>query len=112
MSEPISSVVRTAKTPQQAKIFVAVLRGAGIPAFTDAAPPDEFAMSQQMMNLTSTKVKVPSDALERAEEVLKKHEEEGGKIDPEELARQALEAENPNGPPIGHDRNDDQNPSE
>lgn len=104
MSEPISTVVRIASTPQQAKLFVAILRGAGIPAFTDAATPDEFSMSQQLMNLTSTKVKVPSDALERAEEVLKQHDEEGGKVDLDELTRQALEAENPDGPPIGEDR--------
>lgn len=104
MTEPISSVVRTGSTPQEANLFVAILRGAGIPAFTDGATPDEFSMSQQMMNLTSVKVKVPTDALERAEEVLAKHDEEGGKIDLEELTRQALEAENPNGPPIGQDR--------
>jgi len=106
MSEPISSVVRTASTPEEAKIFVSTLRGAGIPAFTDSAPPDEFAMSQRMMNLTSVEVKVPTDALERAKEVLAKHDEEGGKIDLDELTRQALEAENPNGPPIGQDNDD------
>jgi hypothetical protein len=103
MSEPISAIVKTARTPEQAKLFVATLKAAGIPAFTDGVLQDEFAMSQRMMNLISVKVMVPSDALERAKEVLTKYAEEGAKVDLDELTRQALEAGNPDGLPIGAD---------
>lgn len=106
MSDPISAVVKTAKTPEQAKLFVATLKAAGIPAFSDTALQDEFAMSQRMMNLISVKVMVPSEALEQAKEVLARFDEEGANVDLDDLTRQALEAENPEGPPIGEERDD------
>lgn len=100
MSEPISTVVKIAANPAQAKMFVAQLEAAGIPATTDSAPPDEFAMSQRMMNLNGTKVMVPTEALEKAKEVLADVQD----VDLDELTRQALKAKNPDGPPIGSDR--------
>ena len=99
MSKPISTVVKTASNPEQAKMFVAQLVAAGIPATTDSAPPDEFAMSQRLMNLNGCKVLVPTEALERAKEILSEHPD----IDIDELSRQAMEADNPDGPPIGSD---------
>ena len=99
MSKPISTVAKVAANPEQAKMFVAKLLAAGIPASTDSAPPDEFSMSQRLMNLSGCKVLVPTDALERAREILSEHKD----IDIDELTRQAMEAENPDGPPIGDD---------
>ena len=88
MSERVSAVVTTAATPEQAKLFVARLRGAGIPAFVDPdGAADEFAMSQRLMNLTNVKVMVPVSSLELAREILQPTE-----IDPDELERQALGA--------------------
>lgn len=100
MSKPISTVVKTAANPEQAKMFVAQLKAEGIPATTDSAPPDEFSMSQRLMNLSGCKVMVPTDAVERAKEILSEHDE----IDIDELTRQAMDANNPDGPPIGSDR--------
>jgi hypothetical protein len=99
MSKPISTVVKTAANPEQAKMFVAQLAAAGIPASTDSSPPDEFSMSQRLMNLSGCKVMVPTDAADRAMDILSEHDE----VDLDELTRQAMEANNPDGPPIGSD---------
>lgn len=86
MAGPIESVVRTAQTPEQAKVFVAMLMAEGIPARTDGESlADEFATSRRLMNLLGTKVMVPTQSLERAREIL-----QPAAVDPEELARQAL----------------------
>lgn len=86
MATPIESVVRTAQTPEQAKVFVAMLMAEGIPARTDGESlADEFATSRRLMNLLGTKVMVPTQSLERAREIL-----QPPAVDPEELARQAL----------------------
>jgi hypothetical protein len=100
MSDPISTVVKIAANPEQAKMFVAQLTAVGIPASTDSAPPDEFSMSQRMMNLNGCKVIVPTEAHERAKEILSEHQD----VDLDELTRQAIEADNPDGPPIGSNR--------
>ena len=107
MSHPISAIVTIADTPDQAKLFVACLKAADIPAFTDGSPPDEFAMSQQLLNLTSTKVMVPHDALQRAKEVLEEAFPERAPVDLEELTRQALAAEQPETPSDDSDRSSD-----
>ena len=45
MNEPISTVVKVASTPDQARIYVAMLEAEGIPAFVDGnSSADEFAM--------------------------------------------------------------------
>lgn len=100
MGSSISTVVTTAANPEQAKMFVAQLAAAGIPAATDDAPPDEFSMSQRMMNLNGCKVMVPTEAMERAKEILSENKD----VDIDELTRQAMEADNPDGPPIGNGR--------
>ena len=88
MSEPISVVVKVARTPEQAKVFVAMLQAEGIPAFVEGnALADEFAMSQRMLNTQNVRVMVPSEAAERAAELL-----EPSEVDPEQLAREAMEA--------------------
>lgn len=85
MTPPISSVVRVAKSPEQAKIYVALLAGEGIPAHIEGEGlVDEFAMSRRMMNLVAVRVFVPTASLERAREVLAATE-----ISEEELERQA-----------------------
>ena len=98
MRDPISVVAKVAANPEQAKLFVSMLAAEGIPATTDGTPPDEFAMSQRLMNLAGCKVMVPTEALERAQEILKPAE-----VDLDELTRQAMSAESPEGPPTGTD---------
>ena len=88
MSGPISSVVKIATSVDQAKVFVAMLKAEGIPAFVDGDnAADEFAMSQRLMNMTNVKVMVPTSALEQAREILAPLD-----ISEEELDRQAREA--------------------
>ncbi|MBL8728575.1 MAG: DUF2007 domain-containing protein [Planctomycetes bacterium] len=94
MSQPLMSVVRTANSPDQAKMFVALLQADGIPAHVDGdGLVDEFVTSRRMMNLTGVKVLVPTASLERARDLLAPVE-----IDAAELERQALEAEDPESP--------------
>ena len=86
MSQPIQSVARVANTPAQAKIFVAMLEAEGIPARIDGdSLADEFAVSQRLLNLSGTRVLVPTSALQRAQEILQMEP-----VDPEELERAAL----------------------
>lgn len=86
MSQPIQSVARVANTPAQAKIFVAMLEAEGIPARIDGETlADEFAASQRLLNLSGTRVLVPTSALQRAQEILQTEP-----VDPEELERAAL----------------------
>ena len=91
MTDPISVVVKVASTPDQAKIYVAMLRAEGIPAAVDGGSlTDEFAMSQRLMNVSSVKVMVPASSLERAKEIL-----HPVAIDPADLAAQAMNATGP-----------------
>jgi len=91
MSQPIATVVRVAATPEQAKIFVALLQAEGIPAHTDGdSLADEVAMSRRLINLAGTRVMVPTSSLERAREILG-----AVQIDEAELAAQALAADAP-----------------
>lgn len=88
MTDPIASVVRIAASPEQAKIFVAMLQAEGIPATVEGdSLADEFAMSRRLMNLAGTKVMVPTSSLDRAKEIL-----DVGAIDADELEAQALSA--------------------
>lgn len=60
-----------ARNPWDARIIVAIMEDAGIPAFIPGGLlTDEFAMSQQLMNLTAVKVRVPADRLEDAQAAL------------------------------------------
>ena len=91
MSKPLTSVVRVATTPEQAKVLVALLQAEGIPAHVDGdGLADEFAMSRRLMNLVATRVVVPTASLDAAREIL-------GDVDiaPDELERQALAAGEP-----------------
>jgi hypothetical protein len=86
VSTPIEAVVRTANTPAQAKVYVAMLMAEGIPARIDGdSLTDEFAASRRLMNLMGTNVMVPTQSLARAREIL-----QPVAIDPAELERQAL----------------------
>lgn len=88
MSDPISVVVKVAATPDQAKLYVALLQSAGIPAHVEGdALADEVAISRRVMNLGGVRVMVPPSSLERARNILQPTE-----IDEEELAAQALAA--------------------
>lgn len=88
MNDPISTVVKVASTPDQARIYVAMLEAAGIPAFVDGnSSADEFAMSQRLLNVSNVRVLVPTEAVERALDVLKPTE-----VDVDDLEQQALAA--------------------
>jgi hypothetical protein len=88
VSEPISTVVKVASTPDQAKIYVAMLEAEGIPAFIDGnSSVDEFAMSQRLLNVNNVRVMVPTEAAERAREILKPTD-----VDQDDLTRQAMES--------------------
>ena len=88
MNEPISTVVKVASTPDQARIYVAMLEAEGIPAFVDGnSSADEFAMSQRMLNVSNVRVLVPTEAAERALEILKPAE-----VGVDDLTRQAMDA--------------------
>ncbi|MDO8348992.1 MAG: hypothetical protein Q7T30_02060, partial [Planctomycetota bacterium] len=91
MTQPIASVARIAATPEQAKIFVALLQAEGIPASIEGdSLADEVAVSRRMLNLNGTRVMVPTGSLERAREVLG-----AVQIDEAELEAQALAADAP-----------------
>ena len=95
MNQPLMSVVRIANSPDQAKLFVALLQGEGIPAHIDGdGLADEFVTSRRIMNLAGVKVLVPTASLVRALDLLGPVE-----IDAAELERQALAAEDPEAPP-------------
>jgi len=86
MTAPIESVACTARTPAQAKVFVAMLMAEGIPARIDGDTlTDEFAASRRLMNLLGTRVMVPTRSLDVARELL-----QPATIDGAELERQAL----------------------
>jgi hypothetical protein len=88
MNEPIESCLRTASTPAQAKVFVAMLRAEGIPARVDGDTlTDEFATSRLLLNLSGTRVMVPTTSLARAAEILQPMQ-----VDAAELEREALAA--------------------
>lgn len=88
MNDPISVVVKVAATPDQAKVYVALLQSAGIPAHVEGdALADEVAISRRVMNLGGVRVMVPPSSLERARDILKPTA-----IDEEDLAAQALAA--------------------
>ncbi|HEU4418148.1 MAG TPA: hypothetical protein VFT55_04370, partial [Planctomycetota bacterium] len=91
MDRPLSAVARVAATPDQAKVFVAMLQAEGIPAYVEGDMlADEVAASRRLMNLAGTRVLVPSASLERAREILGNTE-----VDPAELEKQALAAADP-----------------
>ena len=91
MDRPLSAVVRVAATPDQAKVFAALLQAEGIPAYIEGDMlADEVAASRRLINLAGTRVLVPSASLERAREILGNTE-----VDPAELEQQALSAAEP-----------------
>lgn len=95
MKQPLTTVVCTANSPDQAKLFAALLQAEGIPAHIEGdGLADEFVTSRRMLNLAGVRVHVPTASLERAREVLGPVE-----IDEAELERQALEAGDAEQPP-------------
>jgi hypothetical protein len=100
MREPIETAVRTANTPAQAKVFVAMLQAEGIPARVDGESlTDEFAASRRLMNLAGVKVMVPTSSLPRAREILQPVQ-----VDPDELEREAMAAAGERAAPVETDR--------
>lgn len=96
VTQPITSVVRVAATTSQAKILVAQLQAAGIPAFVEGdSLADEVAVSRRMLNLNGTRVMVPTQSLAAAREVLAE-----AQVPVEDLEAQAIGAEDPETPPM------------
>ncbi|HLQ38645.1 MAG TPA: hypothetical protein VK348_12630 [Planctomycetota bacterium] len=102
-------VVRTATTPAEARVLVALLQAEGIPAHVDGdSLSDEVAVSRRLMNLNGVRVQVPADLHARALEILA-----NCKVDDTELEQQALSAADPESEPpptrpatgLGHARN-------
>ena len=88
MTKPIESIAKVASTPEQAKVYVAMLQGAGSPARIEGdCLVDDFAVARRLMNLMGTRVMVPTGSLALAHEVL-----QPVAIDPNELVQQALAA--------------------
>ncbi len=82
MSSKEPAVVRTAKSPFEADVLVSILEQAGIPALRSGGMlTDEFAMTQQLMNVGGVEVRVPGDRLEEAMQVLKEADEAGLALD-------------------------------
>jgi hypothetical protein len=80
-------VVRTASTPSQAKVFVALLQAEGIPAYIEGdSLTDEFAASRRLMNLLGVNVLVPASERERAAEILANVELPAGELEAQALA--------------------------
>jgi hypothetical protein len=95
MADPDAVIAKVATTPAQAKIWVALLHGAGIPAYTDGdSLADEIAVSRRVLNLNGTRVFVPKNSLEQARELLTTTT-----VDERELEAQALAAADPETPP-------------
>lgn len=75
-------VVETAKSPFEAQVIAAVLRGAGVPVYIGGSMlTDEFAASQRLMGLGGVRVQVPSDQLENARQALVEARDAGVDID-------------------------------
>lgn len=70
-----------ARSPWDARIIAAIMADAGIPAFVAGGLlTDEFAMSQQLMNLQGVQVRVPRDRLEEAQAALAAAREAGKQL--------------------------------
>lgn len=64
-------VIRTAATPAEAQVLVALLQSAGIPAHVEGtALADEFALSRRLLNLHCVRVVVPAACAVQARELL------------------------------------------
>ena len=75
-------VVETAKSPFEAQVIAAVLRGAGVPVYIGGSMlTDEFAASQRLMGLGGVRVQVPGDQLENARRALVEAREVGVDLD-------------------------------
>ncbi len=79
--EPVQ--LTTARTVFEADIIVSILNGAGIPAYRPGSMlVDEFAMSQQLMNLQGVTVFVPGNRLDEARRAL--DQADAGQVDGDE----------------------------
>ena len=89
-SEETMVVLHQARTPVEAEILAALLRGQGIAVLIQGGQlNDQFAVSQRFMNLQGVKLLVHPDRLEEAQKILA----ERGDVDQQELERQAMNEE-------------------
>ncbi len=79
--------LKTAKTPFEAQVIAGVLRDAGIKVYVAGGLlTDEFALSQQLMNLQSVAIRVQRSDVDRANEALEQAKEAGRQFDEDETA--------------------------
>ncbi len=84
MTEPSADLVpfHTARTPFEARVIVAVLEDAGIPAYVaGGALTDEFALSQQLLNVQGVCVQVRRPDLAAATAALAAAKRTGAALD-------------------------------
>jgi hypothetical protein len=94
---PEMVVFHRARSPFEARIVVAVLEDAGIPAFVPGGLlTDEFAMSQRLMNVQSVEVHVPGDRLDEARDALAAAKASGEALEAEDRGA-VSEPRNPTG---------------
>ena len=75
---PEPALLTTARTVFEADVIVGILDEAGIPAYRPGGQlMDEFAISQQMMNLQGVRVYVPEDRKMEAQEALAEADRQG-----------------------------------
>ncbi len=79
------SIVVTASSGNEAEIIAGVLKEAGIPAFVEGQDlADGLAVAQRTLGQMSVEVKVPTDLLEKAQEVLEEARESGREMSEDE----------------------------
>ncbi len=84
MDESLAVVIR-ASDDQEAQLIAAILRGHGITVFVEGSSlMDEWAVSQRMLGQIGVEVKVPSDSLEKAQEILANARKSGEELSREE----------------------------
>ena len=63
--------LREARSGFEAQVLAGILRSAGIPAYVEGGMlVDEFAATQQLMNLQAVRILVPASSLDRARAAL------------------------------------------
>ena len=83
-----------ARTGTEARVILALLEEAGIPAYIPGSMlTDEFAMSQKMLSGGAVEVQVPSSARERAQAILDQARESASFMDAETEDAEAEENE-------------------
>ena len=91
---PEPALLTQARNVFEADVIIGILDEAGIPAYRPGGQlTDEFAISQQMMNLQGVRVYVPSNRLEDAQAALSEADEQGRILAEEDADNESTEQE-------------------